>query len=370
MNKEEIKSISPKSKRRKILFPREGIFQMDKKTDSKELFDKIENELKEKKNYKPELTLLEKHEIDRINELNKEFVKIINIGNIEQIKQFLDKGADVNIKNEYGKTALIHALEQKNEKCVIFLLKHPKIHVTQEILIEKLFQASRNGNVEFVEILLQKGVDVNTQDNVWDRTALMLALEKGNVEVAKLLAAHPGTEVNIKDKSDMTALMYALENKFTGIAFSLLERPEMNVNAQDFIGRTALMLALEKGNMEIASLLLQRPEIDVNARDKDDWNVINYAVSKNLLDLVIVLLKHPKIKLDEANEESLLFYVTWPKPEMDKEIITFIRNYVKENRSERNKLKRENEEKEAKFRETGPKPPTLLEKLYLELKQK
>lgn len=302
MNKEEIKSISPKSKRRKILFPREGIFQMDKKTDSKELFDKIEKELKEKKNYKPELTILEKHEIDRINELNKEFVKIINIGNIEQIKQFLDKGADVNIKNEYGKTALIHALEQKNEKCVIFLLKYPKIHVTQEILIEKLFQASRNGNVEFVEILLQKGVDVNTQDNVWDRTALMLALEKGNVE--------------------------------------------------------------------IASLLLQRPEIDVNARDKDDWNVINYAVSKNLLDLVIVLLKHPKIKLDEANEESLLFYVTWPKPEMDKEIITFIRNYVKENRSERNKLKRENEEKEAKFRETGPKPPTLLEKLYLELKQK
>lgn len=356
MNKKEI---TPNSKKEKGLFPTNLFGKCKDTTDSKKVIEEAKKELEERENNKPELTVLEKHEIDRINELNKEFVKIINIGNIEQIKQFLDKGADVNIKNEYGKTALIHALEQKNEKCVIFLLKHPKIHVTQEILIEKLFQASINGNVEFVEILLQKGVDVNTQDNVWDRTALMLALEKGNVGVAKLLAAHPGTDINIKDKNDETALMYALENNFTEIASSLLKRP-VDVNAQDFIGRNALMLALEKGNTEIASLLLQLHEIDVNARDKNDWNAINYAVSKNLLDLVIVLLKHPKIKLEEANEESLLFYVTWSQ---EKPIASFVRQYVINNRCERNRFEKEREAENQEIEST------LLEKLYLELKQ-
>jgi ankyrin repeat protein len=42
-------------------------------------------------------------------------------GNLEKVKQLLEKGADVNAKNKYGGTALMYASYQGHEEIVKLL---------------------------------------------------------------------------------------------------------------------------------------------------------------------------------------------------------------------------------------------------------
>src|SRR5437870_2711119 len=62
---------------------------------------------------------------------------------------------------------------------------------------EKLWTATRKGDVEAVKALLAKGVDVNAKTE-YGATALHFAADKGHVEVVKVLLANKA-DVNVRD---------------------------------------------------------------------------------------------------------------------------------------------------------------------------
>jgi uncharacterized protein len=119
-----------------------------------------------------------------------------------------------------------------------------------------LHVASRNGHTEIVEMLLEKGADVNAKTNE-GITALIRASEKGHTEtVARLL--EKGADVNAKDSDGWTALMWASRNGHAETVTILLEEGA-DVNAKDnyFLGSTALDIAIKKEHPEIVKLLKQ-----------------------------------------------------------------------------------------------------------------
>jgi len=75
-------------------------------------------------------------------------------GDFADVKRHLKRGADVNAKDEYGRTPLL--------------------------------EAARNGHKAVAELLIAKGADVNAKDNN-GRTPLYYALNTG---VAKILKRH------------------------------------------------------------------------------------------------------------------------------------------------------------------------------------
>ena len=75
-------------------------------------------------------------------------------GDYSQVKNSIKEGADVNVRNRWGETALLWA--------------------------------SYVGHTEVVELLIEKGADINVLDNN-GYTALMWASKKGHTEVVKLL---------------------------------------------------------------------------------------------------------------------------------------------------------------------------------------
>ena len=65
--------------------------------------------------------------------------------------------------------------------------------------------------MKIVELLLQKNVDVNYADKLYEWTALHIAAIHDDVDLIKLLILHGG-DINQRDHLSMTPLAYAREN--------------------------------------------------------------------------------------------------------------------------------------------------------------
>ena len=137
----------------------------------------------------------------------------------------LERGADPNIRDEDGNTALMIALlHGSNIEVVRFLLDSgvdPNIRDNNgktPLTIAILYR----GNIEIVRLLLERGADPNNRYND-GRTELMVAVNRGvNIKMIRLLLDN-GANVNFRDNNGETALMIALRNKYRDIV-KLLER--------------------------------------------------------------------------------------------------------------------------------------------------
>jgi len=94
-------------------------------------------------------------------------------GNTEAVKQHLDAGADVNVKDDNWGATPLHF-------------------------------AARNGHKDVAELLVVKGAAMNTKDDD-GRTPLHMVADIGHNGIAELLIAK-GADVNAKDKKDFTPL--------------------------------------------------------------------------------------------------------------------------------------------------------------------
>jgi len=142
-------------------------------------------------------------------------------GDTETVAMLLEKGADVNAKNNDGRTALILASENGRTEIVAMLLeKGADVSAKGDYGYTALIWASLMGRTDIVEMLLEKGADVNAKNN-GGRTALHWASHGGPTEiVAKLLDA--GADMNAKTTWGMTALMKASDYENTEIVKLLI----------------------------------------------------------------------------------------------------------------------------------------------------
>ena len=74
---------------------------------------------------------------------------------------------------------------------------------------QELLKACEQGNLEVVKGLLEKDVNVNSEDE-YGSTALIIAISNGHTEIAELLIVN-GANVNTKANNGTTALMSAAE---------------------------------------------------------------------------------------------------------------------------------------------------------------
>ncbi len=141
--------------------------------------------------------------------LNNQLIKACGSNNRFLAKMCLTFGADVNVKNDYGSTALtIAAVNDCKEIVELLLAAGADVNVSlkNNSDITALIAASINGRKEIVELLLAKGADVNVR-NKWGSTALIRAAHNGNKEVVGLLKQYEAKENNInKQRGEMNKL--------------------------------------------------------------------------------------------------------------------------------------------------------------------
>ncbi|KAH1166118.1 hypothetical protein KIL84_015290 [Mauremys mutica] len=132
----------------------------------------------------------------------------------------------INLADGNGNTALHYSVSYSNFLIVKLLLDTGVCDVDHQnkagytaVMITPLASADSvsHDRGDMVKALLSCKADINQQDDN-GTSALMVACQHGNVEIAKLLLAHPGCNTTFTDKSGNSALSVALKSAHMEIA--------------------------------------------------------------------------------------------------------------------------------------------------------
>ena len=177
-------------------------------------------------------------------------------GHPNVVKILMDKGTNVNIKDRRGLTALDWAMRRDHTELIELLL------VNESAASVAIVSAAQNGNQKSVAYLLDRGADVNYQ-NDFGLSPLHVAASKQDKEMVRLFLTHKAL-VNVKDKAGRTALHYAVgakhpwwEPKDGDIeATRLLLDHGADINIADNEGKTPLYYSIRLGK-KMTELLLE-----------------------------------------------------------------------------------------------------------------
>lgn len=221
---------------------------------------------------------------------------------LQIVKALLEGGADVNARDEDGRTALLLAVVVSPIEVVRTLLdRGADLHVLAPPLFEgasplvfakratALTIAAGVKRPEIVRELLASGADPNAR-NPGDVTALIAAAGTDAPESVRLLLAK-GADANAKMQNGQTALLEAAGGNERETVRLLLDHGG-DPNAGDEQGLTPLMEAANSRNLDILEMLLARGA-RVQAMDKGGATALTYAAQRNhSAPLVQVLIRH------------------------------------------------------------------------------
>ena len=244
---------------------------------------------------------LKKKVIDEENIKNMCSIHIAVIfGYKEIIEALINNGADINIKDGNGNTALATAIYyewhkrannfmqdffdtksddiNKNDnyinteyKEIIYMLieKGANVNIAHHYEYTPLMLASILGDTKMASMIINNGADIDAIYGYYGETSLIFSIIYGHIETASMLIER-GADINLKvTLHKKNALMYAIEIGNKEMISMLIEKG-IDINAQDYDGWTALMYASDKLNKDIVSILIKNGA-DINIKDNSGW---------------------------------------------------------------------------------------------------
>ncbi|MDX5526934.1 MAG: ankyrin repeat domain-containing protein [Wolbachia endosymbiont of Andrena nigroaenea] len=301
-----------------------------------------------------------------LEEQHKQNLKILNIqkkmfsaaeeGNIDKVKDYIRKGADVNARDINGWNALHYAAREDKLDVTKFFLdqnlsidtKNNKgetpLHIAacfgSKGIIRSFVKykdpdvnhllclAAGNGYKEIVDILLDnKGADVNKPTDI-GAVSLHFAAKNGHKDVVDTLLK-AGIEVNTKttDKG-WTPLHYAAQNGHKDVVDALLKVNGIEVNAKGDTHWTPLHAAAQNGHKDVVDALLKVNGIEINAKTTDeDVTPLHLAVHNGHKEVVEALL-NKKADIFARNDCGTVLHLAVVSNNI--ELIRFILDIIKD----------------------------------------
>ena len=252
------------------------------------------------------------------------------LGLLYVVEDYLTQGAKVNAQDAlFGGALQAASLEGHYQIVQLLLEKGADVNAQGDRFRESALQAaSEGGHYQVVQLLLEKGADVNAQGSEFGN-ALLLASYEGHYQVVQLLLEN-GADVNTQDPDFGNALQTASYRGHYQVVQLLLEKgADVNYQGGHFgsalqagsergydqivhmlldhgdnvdpqsLSKSALVAASKRGHYQVIQLLLEKGA-DVNAQDSESGSALETALSYSQDQIVLMLLNHG-FDLESAN---------------------------------------------------------------------
>ncbi|MEM7085152.1 MAG: ankyrin repeat domain-containing protein [Bacteroidota bacterium] len=271
-------------------------------------------------------------------------------GNVNIMQHLFDKGAVIDIVDSHGNTPVTFAaatgqkntavydlfekngallLQEKNKDGVnAMLLIAPYLENEKELsyFIEKGFTladkdpkgnnifnyAAKNGNISFLKLLIEKGVNPNLT-NKKGGNAILYASQgtrnsQNSLETYQFLE-NLGVKVNVigdSGRNPLHSISYRNDNLDL---YSYFIEKGVDVNLQDDGGDSPFMNAANRNDLKVVEFLSDYIK-DFNVKDDDGRSALTMAVNRNTQEVVDFLLKKGSdIEVKDKEGNSLAFYL-------------------------------------------------------------
>ena len=195
----------------------------------------------------------------------------------ELVSLLLEAGANPDTPNSLGISPLLQASRYGNAEMIRSLLsKGALLPSASDSTEPPLLAAARSGSIDAVKVLLDAGADPDATEPLYDQTALMWAAAEGHLDVARLLleaGSDPNRHARLNTLAErknadfptggFTALHWAGRNGDEAM-IRLLQERGADINAHNGDGASPMMLAIVNDRFDIAALFL---EFGANADD-------------------------------------------------------------------------------------------------------
>ena len=178
------------------------------------------------------------------------------MGNVDQVRDLLDDGAQIDEAKDDGTTALHSAATMGHAEVVRVLVEEGSwVEATGNSGATPLMMAASMGHIGAVKALLDGGANPDTVHNYGKSTALHFAAEVGRDDVVQELCKR-GANVEARKVTGGTALHSAADANQPGTVKVLVEDCEADVNRLLMKDTTPLYLAAQRGFTEVVVMLL------------------------------------------------------------------------------------------------------------------
>jgi ankyrin len=258
-------------------------------------------------------------------------------GKKEVVRALLQKGADVNLPQVDGTTALHWAVRADDLEMADLLLRAGakasaanrdgatpmqlaalngsaamigrllKAGIAADAPLSSsgdtaLMLAARTGRPDAVKLLLDSGAKIDARETWGDTTALMWAVAEGNHEIVRMLIDR-GASVNLRSRFVPSATGRGFEGA-TPVAARANQAAEENASGS----LTPLMFAAREGDLESARMLVAAGA-DINVRGGDGKDALGLAIFNGGYDVASYLIdNHANVNQPDAQRFTPLFW--------------------------------------------------------------
>ncbi|XP_018334493.1 protein TANC2 isoform X3 [Agrilus planipennis] len=215
-------------------------------------------------------------------------------GHCDVVRQLIAAGSAPGHADTAGQCALVHAARNGHLNIVGYLLacdwivKNTEDIPLCEAAQQALIAAASQGHTEIVEYLLDMAeVSIDKIDALTGETALTISATNGYHGVCSALI-NRGANVSVRNKKNLSPLLLAVKEGHWAITERLIQNHAV-LSHSDSVGRTPLIIAAAEGHVGLIELLLDKGS-NIEEQDKEGLTALSWACLRGRQQTVQTLL--------------------------------------------------------------------------------
>jgi ankyrin repeat protein len=229
-------------------------------------------------------------------------------GDLELVECLVNGGADVKVADNFGRTPLMMAASSGSKEVFDFVLKGSDINAADKYELTALIFAMKAGHMDLAKYILGKGAKVWKPKKVtWSKKPIVLKIEnKVQPGMDKVIEELDKKEVHLRQK---TELFYAIEKGDLELVKLLVAKGSPLLVTDVEQSRENIIYVYGPSKEEERDMLFERETVRTSY-DRDQKNLLHYAAEGGYVEIMKFLISKGA-RLEETDGENVrgpLFY--------------------------------------------------------------